>query len=627
MDDKAVDAATANSPLAILSANIRGLTPQKGKFKLTMLKEKAANDNIALITLTESHLNNSYLESEVEIEGFANYRADRVAGVLKGGIITYVRRDLLAGLEEKASGSIGNIEYLVLKVTNPNILLITIYRPPTSKTSDFRKVLLNLSEVIQDYNQPLPAIVLTGDLNFPTANWVCNSVGACAGDTREQAELLISFFGEYFMEQYVDSPTRLNNILDLFATNDHEFIARIEVEDVDQRFSDHRLVVITTCFFPTVSQKIEKPNDGNTLSSLNFNAHNIDWQKMNTEFAQTNWDEVLNTNDVDSSAASMLSLVASVCSKYVPRKLGGKRSEIPRDRKRLMRKRKRLRSQLIRNQNLSRLENIERQLIEIEANLINSYEMELKRLEEQAVEKIKENPKVFYKYVRSKSHLKTPVGPLKHKDSTVTDPKIMSEVLKEQFESVFSIPNETLDINKLLEDIGPRSLEDIEFTEDDIEASIMEIPPNSSPGIDGVAASLLRNCASTLKKPIYMLWRQSLTSGKFPTSMKTGLVIPVFKGGNRCLPENYRPISLTSHLSKLFERIVVRVLTAYMSSANLFNCNQHGFRSGRSCLSQLLEHHQEVLCAIENNVAVDVVYLDFAKAFDRVDYSILYSLQ
>ena len=170
MDDKAVDAATANSPLAILSANIRGLTPQKGKFKLTMLKEKAANDNIALITLTESHLNNSYLESE--IEGFANYRADRVAGVLKGGIITYVRRDLLAGLEEKASDSIGNIEYLVLKVTNPNMLLITIYRPPTSKTSDFRKVLLNLSEVIQDYSQPLPTIVivLTGDLNFPTAN-------------------------------------------------------------------------------------------------------------------------------------------------------------------------------------------------------------------------------------------------------------------------------------------------------------------------------------------------------------------------------------------------------------------------------------------------------------------------
>ena len=381
--------------------------------------------------------------------------------------------------------------------------------------------------------------------------------------------------------------------------------------------------MITTCFFPNQTHNKQELNDSNLLSSLNFNANNIDWQKINTEFAETDWNEVLNLNDIDSSTASLLNLLESVCSKYVPRKLDRKRSEIPRDRKNLMRKRKRLRSKLIQNQNLTRLENIERQLIEIEANLVNSHEMESKRLEEQAVEKIKENPKVFYKYVRSKSHVKTPVGPLKHKDSTVTDPKIMSEVLKDHFESVFSIPNETLDMNKLLKDIGPRSLEDIEFTEDDIEARIMEISPNSSPGIDGVAALLLRNCASTLKKPIYMLWRQSLTSGKFPTCMKLGLVIPVFKGGNRCLAENYRPISLTSHISKLFERIVVRALTAYLNSANLFNCNQHGFRSGRSCLSQLLEHHQEVLSAIESKAAVDVVYLDFAKAFDRVDYSIL----
>ena len=105
--------------------------------------------------------------------------------------------------------------------------------------------------------------------------------------------------------------------------------------------------------------------------------------------------------------------------------------------------------------------------------------------------------------------------------------------------------------------------------------------------------------------------------------MKTSVVTPIFKGGNRCQPENYRPISLISHLCKIFERIVVKASTSYLNDANLFYAGQLGFRSGRSCLSQLLEHHQKILEALENHAGVDVVYLDFAKAFDRVDYNVL----
>ena len=624
MDDEAVNLDTANnSPLAIVSANIRGLMPSKGKFKLAMLKEKALFENVAVITLTESHLNDSYLESEVHIDGFENYRADRVAGVLKGGIITYVRQDLLAGLEQKASGSIGNIEYLAIKIASPDLLLITIYRPPSSKPSDFRKVLLVLSDIISKCGHALPTIVLTGDLNFPTANWQQNTIGACTSDTREQAELLINFFNEYFMEQCVDKPTRLNNILDLFAVNNHEFIANINIEDVNQRFSDHRLVLVTTCYLPKQSLKNQEPADGSILSSLNFSSPDVDWEKINKEFAEQRWDELESGNDVDRYSTMLQDIIEAVCCKYVPKKVDRKRNIIPRDRRKLMKKRKKLRSKLVQTQNLAQLISVEQQLAQIETDLINSHERESAFLEECAVEKIRENPKVFYKYARSKSLVKTPVGPLKHKDSTVTDPKIMSEVLKKQFESVFSVPNDTIDVDKVLNDIGPRSLDDVDFTEDDIEASIMLISPSSSAGPDGVAALLLRKCVSSLKKPIYMLWRMSLTIGKFPTHMKIGLVIPIYKGGNRCLAENYRPISLTSHISKLFERVIVKALTAYLEKANLFNNNQHGFRSGRSCLSQLLEHQQEVLCALEGNTAVDVIYLDFAKAFDRVDYSIL----
>ena len=177
-------------------------------------------------------------------------------------------------------------------------------------------------------------------------------------------------------------------------------------------------------------------------------------------------------------------------------------------------------------------------------------------------------------------------------------------------------------MSNIMEDIGPRCLEDFEFSAADIKA-IMEIGQNSSPGMDGVPAILLHKCAEELSIPIYLLWRTSLDTGKLPSCMKTSIVIPVFKSGKRCLPENYRPVSLTSHLCKVFERVVIRRLSSYLDEAGLYNEKQHGFRKGRSCLSQLLEHHQEVLDALENDAAVDVVYLDFAKAFDKVDHSIL----
>ena len=182
-----------------------------------------------------------------------------------------------------------------------------------------------------------------------------------------------------------------------------------------------------------------------------------------------------------------------------------------------------------------------------------------------------------------------------------------------------------MDIDNLLELPGPRCLEDIIFTEDDIVESVKRIPTQSSPGPDGIPAKLLKECIHELKKPLYKLWRTSLDQGKIPENVKFSHVSPIFKKGDKSLPKNYRPISLTSHVGKLFERLVVKHITGYLNSMNLFNSEQHGFRTGRSCLSQLLEHQQKILASLEAGTNLDIVYLDFAKAFDKVDYGILLS--
>ena len=101
------------------------------------------------------------------------------------------------------------------------------------------------------------------------------------------------------------------------------------------------------------------------------------------------------------------------------------------------------------------------------------------------------------------------------------------------------------------------------------------------------------------------------------------VVVPIFKGGSKGDPVNYRPVSLTSHLIKICEKVIRKNMVSYMDELDLFNSSQHGFRSGRSCLSQLLSHFDKILSYLEQGINVDMVYLDFSKAFDKVNHGIL----
>ena len=99
---------------------------------------------------------------------------------------------------------------------------------------------------------------------------------------------------------------------------------------------------------------------------------------------------------------------------------------------------------------------------------------------------------------------------------------------------------------------------------------------------------------------------------------------PIHKGGSRGIVQNYRPVALTSHLIKFFEKIPRGHLVTYLEDHNnLFNPEQHGFRLGRSCLSQLITHYDRILHQPETGANVDAIYLDFAKAVDKVDHGLL----
>ena len=161
------------------------------------------------------------------------------------------------------------------------------------------------------------------------------------------------------------------------------------------------------------------------------------------------------------------------------------------------------------------------------------------------------------------------------------------------------------------------------FDNIDVILAIDDIPNGASPGPDGVPPCLLKKSKVYISRMLVKIYQSSFETGAIPDILKLALVSPIHKGGSRADPAQYRPISLTSHIIKVLERMLRKDLIRYLEFHEKMDKNQHGSRGKRSCLSQLLEHHLEILDMLEKGENVDLVYLDFAKAFDKCDIDLL----
>ena len=111
--------------------------------------------------------------------------------------------------------------------------------------------------------------------------------------------------------------------------------------------------------------------------------------------------------------------------------------------------------------------------------------------------------------------------------------------------------------------------------------------------------------------------------GYVPDFYKMSHIFPLHKKDSKSIAANYRPVSLTSHVVKVFERVIRKKIVHHLDSNDLVCSIQQGFRSGRSCLTQLLYHFDDAMESLTNRLDFDSIYLDFAKAFDKVDHEIL----
>jgi len=119
---------------------------------------------------------------------------------------------------------------------------------------------------------------------------------------------------------------------------------------------------------------------------------------------------------------------------------------------------------------------------------------------------------------------------------------------------------------------------------------------------------------------LYLLFKKSLKDTVIPNDWKQAIITPIFKKGNRNKADNYWPVSLTSIIGKTFEAIIRDAPVHHLEDNHLITDSQHGFRKGRSCLTNLLEFLDKVTGCIYIGENVDIVFLDFAKAFDKVPH-------
>ena len=127
-----------------------------------------------------------------------------------------------------------------------------------------------------------------------------------------------------------------------------------------------------------------------------------------------------------------------------------------------------------------------------------------------------------------------------------------------------------------------------------------------------LTATIYKNFATELAKPLAKIYQLSLVQGLLPEKVALCIINPIHKGGDRSIPANYRPISLTNHLMKIFELILAKAILKHLEENDAMNSTQHGFRTGRSTISQLLYYYNGILEMLESSSSIDAVYLDFA---------------
>ena len=130
----------------------------------------------------------------------------------------------------------------------------------------------------------------------------------------------------------------------------------------------------------------------------------------------------------------------------------------------------------------------------------------------------------------------------------------------------------------------------------------------------------MKEVAEVVSDPVTEIFCRSLDTGVIPTNWLQAVICPIFKKGDKSDLSNYRPVSLTSIICKMLERIIVIHIIKHLE-ANHLNCKQqHGFQTGKSVTTNLLQALNVWTEALMHNIPIDILYMNYSKAFETVPH-------
>ena len=550
-----------------------------------------------IIAVTEAWTNESIGDAYLGIEGYELIaREDRndTTGGRGGGILVYAEKSLNVWKMELET-DFNQIAAVKMRCGRcVDVSIHVIYRSPNSNANN-DAALCNYVKNIQGIN------ILIGDFNFPDIEWTSGVTGSKGRNFYEATS-------EAFLEQHIDEPTHTSgNILDLVLTNKEGLVSNMEMLG-RVGMSDHEII--------SFNVKIDDNINSNNQTRLDYPRANFD--RMREELRKHEWEKEMEGRTVEDIWKKIKGRLHELMTKHVPMKRACKTNNplwIDNETKMLIRKKRAAwKKWKERNNETNRME-----YKKLEKEVKKKIMKKKNKIEKEIVKCRKSNPKKFYRFINKARATRSKIGPLKNEmDEIIVDPKEQAVLLNRYFASVFTKNTSALPT------MPPRENENchllgFKITEGKVREVIQRLDEQAAMGPDEIPPVVIQRLEEELIRPLTILFQASIDQTCIPDEWRTAIVSPIYKQkGKKSDPSNYRPVSLTCVIGKMLERIIKEQLTTYLETNQLITDAQHGFRQGRSPQTNLIEFLNRTTKWLDEGRSFDVLYLDFAKAFDKV---------
>lgn len=539
-----------------------------------------------LVFVTESWLSELHPDSLI-VGNLPYFVVRRDRGSRGGGLLIAIRH----GTHFKLSHSGSDTESMSLDLVKEKIRIFLGYIPDKYDKTDVLKMCSEFRSVVNTGSRNL----ILGDFNMSFINWDALSA------SHENGWLFLDCVSELGMSQLVTEPTREENTLDLVLADDDRLVYGVTILE-HLGLSDHCMVAFN----------LQGHNSASGRDPC-FGSGKIDFTKLRPLLGRVNWSfELLNCTNVNMMFEQFISILKdkiNLC--HVPTTCKNK-IIAPRNISKLRLKKKKLWQKFKSNRTAeNRL--LYNSCKHNYSKLVREFEITQEKL---VIER--GNMADLYRFVGSKLGGHRSIPPLVVNADFVVAASDKANIFINEFSKNFVIDNNHIPSLQFSTDLS--CCETPNFTADSILRSISAMKSSRSVGPDGFSSYFIKEVQNEICTPLSWICEKSMESGQLPDLWKTARISPIFKKGEASNPGNYRPVAQTSVFCKVMERIIRTTMTAFVEQHNLLADDQFGFRPRLSTCLQLLSVLEDWTASVDSGIPVDVIYIDFAKAFDSVTH-------